>query len=122
MAMFERDSEEFENGTTVTSQIRITNDEDDLIPADTIIDSGDDIDSVLLKVQQADDDPVILEETGMELIQEDNENNKFFYQKSFQIPEDADFGQYEAIHKVLVGDKTYKRTVLFDVVDVSNKR
>lgn len=118
MALFYDSDKEFEQGTTPTSQLRISDDEDRITPADTLIIDGTKIDTVTLTVKDADEEQFIIEEEAMN--EETDEDGEVFYSKSFYIPEDAELGEYHLVHRIDVGGERYKRTVIAEVVKVKN--
>jgi hypothetical protein len=118
MAIFYDSDKEFERGTTVTSQLRIRDDEDRITPADTLIIDGDQITAVTLTVMDADEELFIIEEE--EMTQEVDDEGEVFYSKSFYIPEDAELGEYHLEHRIDIGGERYKRTDIAEVVNVKN--
>jgi len=118
MAIFYDSDKEFERGTTVTSQLRIRDDDDRITPADTLIIDGEDVDTVTLTVMDADEELFIIEEE--EMTEEQDDEGKVFYSKPFYIPEDAELGEYHLEHRIDIGGEKYKRTVIAEVVNVKN--
>lgn len=126
------DQENFELGTSPTSIITINSSEGDSVPADLIIDSGEQVTAVTLEVIHSNTGDILVEETEMSLISDTNTSNETFdpenfadqefaYYTTFQIPEDAEEGDYYLIHRATVGGEQYKRTNIINVVDVYEK-
>lgn len=126
------DQENFELGTSPTSIITINSSEGDSVPADLIIDSGEQVTSVTLEVIHSNTGEVLIEETEMSLISDSDTSNEAFdsgdfddqqfaYYTTFYIPEDAEEGNYYLIHRATIGGEQYKRTNIINVVDVYEK-
>lgn len=131
MVIFEgQDSQEnFELGTSPTSVMVLESQEGNSVPADLIIDSGEEISAVTIEVINATTDEVLITETDMERVSNADQTNaqfdasgfedtEFAYYKTFTIPEDAEEGQYYLVHRATVGGEEYKRTAIINVVDV----
>lgn len=118
MAIFYDSDKEFERGTTVTSQLRIRDDDDRITPADTLIIDGDKINGVNLTVKDADEEMFIIEEEEMQEVVDDD--GEVFYSEPFYIPEDAELGEYHLEHRIDIGGEKYKRTIIANVVNVKN--
>jgi len=116
MVILQKCDKEFERGTTVTSQFRIRDDDDRITPADTLIIDGEQIDTVTISVKDSDEGDFITEAEAM--TEETDQNGEVFYSYPFFIPEDADYGEYYAVHRVQVGGEQYKKTIPFDVVEL----
>lgn len=120
MAIFSQCDEEFEQGTTGTTQLVIRDDDEAIKPADQLIVDDSIVENPTVEMYNAsDENDVVLSETAMNK-ETDNEGD-VFYTKNIFIPEDQELGEYHVVHRVLVGGEKYKRTVVVDVVEVADK-
>lgn len=129
MAIFVDQDErnEFEAGTSPTAILALNSIESGSVPADLTIDSGNKINSVSIEVLDSDEGDVLIQETNMTELTTapDSGNvsddvladNDYAYYKTFNIPEDADLGQYDVVYRFRVNGNDYKRTALMNVVD-----
>lgn len=115
MAIIVEDEESRELGTTVSSRVYLTDEDDEVTPADEV----DGEEQMTLEVKHSNTGEVVREEETMEALTDDEGDR--FYLDSWTSSEDDDEGEYYFIHRAEVGEDPFKLTRVVEMVDVKSK-
>lgn len=114
MAIFLKDEQPFEAGTTITSKVRVKDDDGDITGVDVV---NGDLKMELEVVNPTTENVVRSEETMTEKVDNNNDN---YYVGDWSVPEDIELGEYELVHRATVNGDPYKLTRIVDIEDRAN--
>lgn len=114
MVIFVEDEEPFEVGTTVSSRIRLKDENGDITAADSL--NGDE--QVSLEITDASSGEVLRTEELMDGFDDDNGDR--YYIDTWPTPESVEPGEYNLIHRATVGDDPFKLTRIIELVKVKD--
>lgn len=120
MVIFLHNEQDFERGTTVSSRIRLTNQEGDYVEADTTLDFDEDenVEDVRMEVIDPETDEVLRQEQFMKDL--DDDNGERYYLDSWQTSESLEVKQYHMVHRATVDGEDFKLTRIVDIVEVDD--
>jgi len=120
MAIFLHNEEDFERGTTISSRIRLTNQNGDYVTADTILDFDENknVEDVRMEVIDPETEQVLRQEEFMKDL--DDDNGERYYLDTWQTSESLEPKQYYMVHRAMVGGDPFKLTRIVDVVKVDD--
>lgn len=116
MAIFVEDEEPFEAGTTISSRVRITDEDDNITEVDLV--NGEE--KITLEIIHSNSGEVIYEESTMEGFDDDSGDR--FYLDTWTTSEDDELGQYYMIHRAQVGGDPFKMTRIIELRDTVQKK
>lgn len=116
MAIFIHEEEDFERGTTVSSRIRLTNQDGDYVEADTTLDFDQDenVEDVTMEVIDPETDQVKRQEEFMDDLNDDN--GERYYLDSWQTSESLEPKEYYMVHRATIDGEPFKLTRIVDIV------
>lgn len=112
MTIFLKESGVFERGTTVTSRVKLFNQDGEVIRAD--VQSGEH--QIQSKVIHSNTGEVVREKEKMAVFEQDGIT---FYQAKWDSDNDAEEGDYYFEHVAKVGGDTVKKTKIFALSDIT---
>jgi len=112
MAIFLKDYQPFEAGTTITSKVRVKDDDGDITGVDVV---NGELKMELEVVDPVTEETVRAEETMTEKVDDNGDN---YYVGDWSVPEDIELGEYELVHRATVNGDPYKMTRIVDIEDV----
>lgn len=115
MAIFVEDEKPFEAGTTVTSKVRITDQDGDATQAD-LVDSSQ---QMTLEVKDGGTGNTVRAEENMDA-KTDSDGNPY-YQDQWVTSEGMELGQYYLVHRAQVGGDPFKMTRIVKIVDAKER-
>jgi len=120
MAIVLQNEEDLERGTTISSRIRLTNQNGDYVTADTTLDFDEDenVEDVRMEVIDPETEQVLRQEEFMKDL--DDDNGERYYLDTWQTSESLEPKQYYMVHRAMVGGDPFKLTRIVDVVKVDD--
>jgi len=115
MTILKRDENLFEAGTTITSKIRVKDEETgDITNVDKISEEPD----ITLEIINPENDTVVRQEETMDEKTDDDGNP--YYIDSWSTSGDADLGEYHLIHRATVNEEDYRLTRIVELVEAKD--
>jgi len=114
MSIIVENEEPFELGTTVSSRIRLQDEDDN----NTTADNSNGAEQVSLEVINPETGEVLRAEENMEALT-DSQGDRY-YLDSWTTSESLDAGEYYLVHRATVNEDPYKLTRIVELVEVKD--